>query len=59
MKFPPSFIKDDRYVITIKTVTDVDNGTDARIKPYPELKFNAVTEFMVVVVGPVPFGVRW
>jgi hypothetical protein len=59
MKFPPSFIKDDRYVIAIKTVIDVDNGTDVRIKPNPELKFKAATELIVVAVGPVPLGMRW
>ena len=37
----------------------VTSGADAQVNPYPELKFKAVTELIVVVVGPVPLFVKW
>ena len=57
IKFPHAAIA-VLYFATIKTVIVVDNGTNVRIKPYPGLKLKAVTELIVVNVGPVPFAVR-
>ena len=43
----------------MKTVIAELNGTDdVLISPLPLLKSNAVTELIVVNVGPVPFGIR-
>jgi hypothetical protein len=42
----------------MKTVIEELNGTDVLIRPLLELKSNAVIDFIVDNVGPVPFGIR-